>query len=294
MRPQFLAVGHAVQDLLTDDPLGPWSLGGAAVYAAFAASRLGLPTALLTSTAPYLPLQDLLPGVHLQVVPSSRTTQFRNEYLQGRRRQRALQRAASIGPDDVPSEWLAAPTVLLAPVIGEVEAPLVEKLTGGSIGLGAQGWLREVAQTGEVLSRSPVDWIDLALPQRACALFVSEEDLPEPETRSTLERWSRQIPTLAFTCGPRGAEVCNRGEWRHIDAFPVRALVDPTGAGDVFAATFLVRLHEGAGVWEAARFASAAASFVVERKGLRGVPDRREVEERLAQHPEIVCRKSSL
>jgi sugar/nucleoside kinase (ribokinase family) len=92
------------------------------------------------------------------------------------------------------------------------------------------------------------------------------------------------VPVVAFTRGENGADLCHKGEWRHVDAFPA-AVVDPTGAGDVFASAFLIRLSEGDDVWAAARFASCAASFVVEAEGVTGVPTRRQVEERLKQYP---------
>jgi sugar/nucleoside kinase (ribokinase family) len=65
--------------------------------------------------------------------------------------------------------------------------------------------------------------------------------------------------------------------------------VDLTGAGDVFASAFLVRLDETAqssGVedpWEAARFANAVASFSVEGQGISAIPSREQVDEYLDQ-----------
>ena len=62
--------------------------------------------------------------------------------------------------------------------------------------------------------------------------------------------------------------------------FPV-AEVDPTGAGDVFAAAFLIRLQETQDPIAAARFANATASFCVQAPGVTGIPTRAMVEERL-------------
>ena len=97
------------------------------------------------------------------------------------------------------------------------------------------------------------------------------------------------MEALAFTRAERGAELCHRGVWRRIDAFPAAA-VDPTGAGDVFAAAFLIRYRETGDPWEATRFAACAASFIVESEGLANTPDRMMIEERLRAHPEIVAR----
>jgi sugar/nucleoside kinase (ribokinase family) len=43
--------------------------------------------------------------------------------------------------------------------------------------------------------------------------------------------------------------------------------VDPTGAGDTFAAAFLLSLARGDGIGHSARLASAAASIVIEGEG---------------------------
>src|SRR5207244_89642 len=83
--------------------------------------NLGLRTAVLTSASPDIPLGKLLPGIEFEVVRSRRTTQMRNLYGEGPRRQFVPQRAAPLIPDDLPPDWRSIPIVLLGPVIGEVD-----------------------------------------------------------------------------------------------------------------------------------------------------------------------------
>jgi sugar/nucleoside kinase (ribokinase family) len=59
--------------------------------------------------------------------------------------------------------------------------------------------------------------------------------------------------------------------------------LDATGAGDVFAAAFFVRLHKTRDPWEAARFATLIASRSVTRLGLDGVPTKQEIEESMLE-----------
>ena len=66
----------------------------------------------------------------------------------------------------------------------------------------------------------------------------------------------------------------------HVPVTPV-PVADATGAGDIFAAAFLVALREGAAPTEAAAFANAAASLSVQGFGVQHIPSRREVEELL-------------
>jgi sugar/nucleoside kinase (ribokinase family) len=85
-----------------------------------------------------------------------------------------------------------------------------------------------------------------------------------------------------LTKGPKGCVVFANGIEKHVPGFPARE-VDPTGAGDVFAGAFLVRLQETGDPFEAARFANATASFCVEGPGITTIPTRAQVEERLAR-----------
>lgn len=94
-------------------------------------------------------------------------------------------------------------------------------------------------------------------------MFVSKEDVVDPDL---IEKWARMVPTLVVTMGREGAKVHGEGTWHHIAAYPAQE-IDPTGAGDVFAAAFLVEYGETGDVIASARFANCAASFVIEGQG---------------------------
>lgn len=292
MRPQFLVIGHIVQDLISEvDPSASagWRLGGAASFASTMARNLGLRTAVLTSASTDLPLQDLLPEIDFEVVSSRRTTQMRNVYSEGPRRQFVPQRAAPLTAEHVPPKWRQTPIVLLGPVIGEVDESLAAGFHASLLGIAAQGWLRRVGRDTRVRPIMPADFHAHRMLDSARALFLSDEDVSPGEAPPALTYWSDIVQIVAFTRGYGGADVCVRGNWRHIDAFPAN-VVDPTGAGDVFAAAFLIRLWESGDVWKATRFANCAASFAVEGEGIAGIPTREQVEVRLREHPHILAR----
>jgi len=286
MPPDFLVVGHIVQDLIPGCNGEAWRLGGTASYASLLARNLGLRAAVLTAASADLPLKELLPGIDCRIVPSDCATRFRNVYSGGHRHQCAPQRAAAITPDHLPKEWRQTPIVLLGPVVGEVDETLARCFPGSLLGVSAQGWLREIAPDTQVRPLSPSRWQAASILRSTRVLFVSDEDMPPAEATAAIVEWSPLVEIVAFTRGAGGADIGHKGRWRHIDAFPAQA-VDPTGAGDVFAAAFLIRLWEAEDVWEAARF---AASMVVEGEGITAVPSRYQIEARLRQHPEIVCR----
>ena len=93
---------------------------------------------------------------------------------------------------------------------------------------------------------------------------------------------------VAVTAGWRGLSLRHaRGQREVIPGFP-RQEVDPTGAGDVFAAAFLMRYQETGDPSEAAVFACCAASCVVEGLGTSTLGDRAEIERRLEQRDRLL------
>lgn len=289
-RPQFLVIGHVVQDLISEDDPTSWRPGGAASYASTTARNLGLRAAVLTSASPDFDVEQFLPDIEIEVVPSRRTTQMRNVYSEGPRQQFVPQRAAPLTQEHLPAEWRQTPIVLLGPVIGEVDEALAFAIDHALLGIAAQGWLRRVGRETRVRPITPADFHAHRMLERARALFLSDEDVAPGEAPPALTYWSDIVQIIAFTRGFDGADVCVRGHWRHIHAFPPRRMVDPTGAGDVFAAAFLIRLWESGDVWKATRFAACAASFAVEGEGISAVPTREQVEARLKEYPDIVAR----
>jgi ribokinase len=88
---------------------------------------------------------------------------------------------------------------------------------------------------------------------------------------------------LALRRGEQGADVWNfeQGFGVHVPA--VRAkVVDVVGAGNAFCGALLARLHEG--IEEAACYASAAASYLIEQIGMpTALPDSADFSRRLEE-----------
>jgi sugar/nucleoside kinase (ribokinase family) len=92
---------------------------------------------------------------------------------------------------------------------------------------------------------------------------------------------------VALTRGWQGLALHTREGIQDVPSLP-RKEVDPTGAGDVFAASFLVRYQETGDPAAAAAFAACAASCVVEGLAASTLGDRAEVEKRLAQRERLI------
>lgn len=250
----YLAVGHFARDLTSSGP----ATGGTVAYAGATASVLGCQTAILTSyAADFSP--DIGPtDVMVECLPASHTTTFTNIYQNGSRKQYLQNRAMRITPEHVPPGWELASIVHLAPIAGELDPTLATHFTNSLLGLTPQGWLRTWQEDGRVYPHYWKEARDI-LPL-AAAVVLSEEDLAEPDWLAQFRRWTR---LLVLTQGPRGCTVFMANEERYIPA-PETSELDPTGAGDIFAAAFFIRLFQTKGnPWEAAQFANRIAALSV-------------------------------
>jgi len=284
--PEFLAIGHVTRDV---QPAGSFSLGGTVTFAAVTASRLGLTAAIVTCVDSQI-LTELpahLPGIGLSVHPSPATTTFANQYHDGFRIQYLRDRAESLNIEDVPGSWRSAPVVLLGPVAQELPLEFVTlfpRRPGAIIAATPQGWLRRWDLDGRVW---PTPWAaaEQALPLLDVLILSHDDLLPfaagnRAEADAILSYWSLKIPLLVATDGRHGATLFQHGAAEHFPAYPSTE-VDPTGAGDVFAAAFLCHLYRHGDPREAVNFANCVASFSVERVGVEGIPTSEMVEARI-------------
>jgi hypothetical protein len=275
--PDFLVIGHITKDLLAD---GQFTIGGTVTYSSLTACNLGRETGIITRADPALDLSCFAAcGITVHRLPSPVTTTFENIYLDGTRYQYIRAVATPIVPADVPAAWRAAPIVHLGPLAQELASDMVGLFDQALIGVTPQGWMRCWDGTGLV---RPVPWAGVEdILARADVLVFSEHDVARDV--ATIHRYARLARIMVVTQGRHGCTVYVRGERpRHFPAFPAHE-VEPTGAGDVFAAAFLIKLQATGDPYQAARYANCVASFVVEAPGTTGLPTPEQVAERLAR-----------
>ena len=242
--------------------------GGSAFYAARALAALGATPRIVTAAAADFPM-EALSGIDAAVARAPATTTFENAYAPGgERSQRVLAAAPRLAGSLVPTAWRSPDLLLLVPVLDELDVrALVGATRARFVGLGVQGLVREVGPEGTVRARP------LALGARDLAgvgaAILGDDDVGgEPDL---VGRLAAMVPVVAFTHGARGCELLVRGRTRRVGSHPARE-VEPTGAGDVFAAAFLLALARGADPIDAARVGAAAGSIVVEGRGGEAIP----------------------
>ncbi len=292
--PQVVVVGSASRDLSSEDPRG-WRLGGGVTYGALTVARLGLRTAALIGTdavAAQAWELDLLraAGVELVTVELAHGPVFQNVELPGGRVQTCLDPGEPLLPGSMPAAWSAAEAWLLAPIAAELPDAWADVPPGGTcVAFGWQGILRRL-EAGQKVQPLPPGPSRLLL--RADLVGVSRHDLIHDLPILAVCRWLGRDDELLLTCGDEGGLLITLGEHRvrRLVRYPplaAHADVDPTGAGDVMLASVLAaRVAGGEAAPAAGRdllLGAAAASLVVERPGLLGVPTLGEVRKRIRE-----------
>lgn len=277
---RLLAIGHVTRDRRPGGDL----LGGSVTYGALAAQKLGWDVAILTAAGPDFEPDRELPGVSVFVRQSSATTRFVNEYDEGgTRRQVVTARADDVDLEPLPDSWRDPDALLLGSVANELYGVHATALEAGCVGAIAQGYVRSIDADGVVSAK---DWAGPARDLLGVhVLFLSEHDLPAADARA--RDLLGCVPIVALTRGWRGLTLLTRAGVHDVPTLP-RPEVDPTGAGDVFAAAFLVRYRETGDPLDAAAFGACAASCAVEGVGVSSLGDRDEVLRRMARRERMI------
>lgn len=305
--PTVVVVGSASRDMAEDDPRG-WRLGGGVSYSALTTARLGLPTGAIVgvddeaSTSTEL---DLLrdAGVDVHLVRLDHGPVFVNIERAEGRLQLCGSHSDPLPVDAVPAAWRSAPGWILAPVAAELPPDWAGVPADDAfVAVGWQGLLREL-EAGEAV-RHVAPHFDPII-RRADLVGLSRDDVDRDVPLADLYGLLRRGASLAVTQGDRGGLVAHgaRGdrnvalELRHYPAVPSHEIVDPTGAGDVFLAALAAarieprlvggRIAQGYDLL----LAAAAASLVLERPGMLGVPLRDAVRTRMG---EAVARRATV
>ena len=269
----YLVIGHVAHDLTPEGP----RLGGTAAYSALTARALGLRVGIVTAAGPETTLQTLK-DLPLLSLSSSRSTTFENIYTEHGRVQYLRAQATRLDFNQIPEVWRHSSIIHLGPIADEMDSVLPGSFAPVLLGLTPQGWMRQWSEEGRVSSRQ---WqnAEPAL-QRANAVVLSREDVNGDD--EVIEYIAHQTSILAVTESAAGSVLYWNGDRRRFHA-PEVPEVDPTGAGDIFAAAFFFRLFKTRDPWEAARFATVLASHSVTRVGLTGIPTKLEIQESLVE-----------
>jgi len=289
----ILIIGHVTRDLITQDINDGYRIGGTSSFGAITSLRLNRTPAIVTGAASPDDLAGLPSGIESIIVPSPHTTTFANVYNSEGRIQYCYAAASPMGSIDIPDHLHSPSIVLLGPLVNEVGADIASMFSKETIVAAVpQGWMRYWDETGRVYSKL---WENAKqiLPYLD-ALVLSLEDIDYDMER--LELFFEYVPVVVVTEYRDGSTLYQPqpdGQVLETKIPPRPAVeVDPTGAGDVFATAFLIRLQEIGDPIAAARFANVTASIGVESEGVTGIPQREQVLAYMDENPVEVYQQS--
>ncbi len=257
---RILYVGHITQDLVS----GGVMAGGSVLYGGVVALHAGIEVEVVTRCEARAIPADV--GLRWSVEFDPATTTFENRYEgDGTRTQWVHAQAAPIEVHD-PSGF---DFVHLAPVLNEINLGAwiqTSQNAGVAVAVSLQGILRQLVgkRPWSVVASTEFDLDQL---KGADIVFLSHEDLHG--ATEWLRRLRKHIPMVVLTNGVQGAQVFAGDALYEVGVFESQ-VVDPTGAGDAFAAGFLSGFMHGKSIENAAKFGAAAASIMIEHAGIQG------------------------
>jgi 1D-myo-inositol 3-kinase len=266
----YLAIGHVTRDILPD---ASHVVGGTVSYAALTVAALRRSVGIVTSASRGFDLSAFRGLAAISCSTAEHTTTFRNQYVDGSRRQVVYGIAEPLTPQSIPEAWSSPAIVHVGPIMGECDPALATSFPESTfVGITPQGWMRSTNGGGEILHQ-PWHGAESLLRHASAVVFSIHDILGDWDVARS---YAAVAPLLAVTTGRNGGVLFINGEPTQFSALTVDE-IDPTGAGDIFAAVFFDALvHEVLPV-EAARFAACVASRSVTRVGLNGVPNAEDI-----------------
>jgi sugar/nucleoside kinase (ribokinase family) len=228
-------------------------------------------------------------------------TRFVLKYINHSRKLKLKSRCPNLKFDDIPSSFFEDPpeAVCFVPICNEIPYNFVknikEKLPNIYYGIDVQGFIRKINRRGKIQLTRDENLINeliriIELLGNHLIIKGSEEEM---KIISGMQNWGeimeyfKQFDCVSImTLGEKGSLIAKKDKnIVTIPAFQPRHVIDETGAGDVYLAILLYEFLKSDKSWSAiknaAYYASSAASFDVERKGVKGFQSLSKVQERI-------------
>ena len=262
----YLAIGHVTQDLWPEGT----TPGGTVTYASRTARAFVKRVGVLTAAAPDLDVASAFPNIEVTRLDAAVITQFQNIYTSAGRIQIVSPCPITLMPNHLTDAMRHSRIAHLGPVCNEISADVSASFSASTfIGITPQGWMRRWDSQGRVTSLAS-NWVDAPFVlARASAVVISIDDVAGDWDMA--RAWAAQTKLLVVTQGALGCTAYTKDMSLYAPA-PLVHEAEPTGAGDVFAATLFVALQRGDPLQDACALANCIAAQSVTRPRLNGIP----------------------
>lgn len=244
--------------------------GGSVFFMAKTFENLRVSATIISPRGTDFP-ENYLPQVRfIPLAPShEKTLLFRNIYTGGRRKQQVENYASILSvdwPEYLKSTSSGSDIVAIGPILNNLDAVHIKATKAFSpqsfFVLLPQGFYRQVDENDNI---TPTAWKE---EEAVVGLFdfvsLSVEDLENADKKG--EEWSGKGPLVAVTKAGEGVSLYQKRQRKDYPAFKVAEFVDPTGAGDIFAAAFAYGYLESRNIEAAVEFAQAAAALSLRQR----------------------------
>lgn len=229
----YLLIGTTTADIVNNGRI----LGGTVSYSAPIVTRFGHQARILTSAREndelIAPLNDI---ADVKIIPAEHTATFSNIYTDSGRVQIVHQEAEKLTCDMLPPGWQTSQLVHLAPLTDDVDYSFASQFPDATVLLTPQGFMRRWGDDGVVHFKR---FLDNEVLSAIDILVLSKQDIhAEPDLEYEFPKYTKHV---VVTDGENGGTYYHNGEAIPYSAYLVTE-TDPTGAGDVFAASLLASL----------------------------------------------------
>lgn len=282
---KFVAIGNVVIDQgLKDESI----YGGSVIYSSLLALKLGLRTMAITSFGKdFAKLNYDWKNIQFFVQPAPFSTRVQLIYDVKGNRQIILKKEGGTISKNLLPDISDADIVFICPVVHEINSKLVSTIAKAKkraiIVTTPQGWLRDWKKEGSPIFQT--QWKNAKeILSKTDILIISDEDIKKDTSVLNVYRnFIKENGIVVVTQGFKGATAYRGKEIVFSKAYPAK-VVDPTGAGDIFAASFAIAWKETSSLKQSLQFANLAASFVIEGIGTSNMPTRLKIRSRINKY----------
>src|SRR5882762_3817212 len=182
--------------------------------------------------------------------------------------------AQELIPDDIdPAEIAASSIVYLEGYLWDPKNAKDAFVKASKIAHDADRQVALTLSDAFCVDRYRGEFVDLMRGGAVDLVFANEAELHSlyqtSDFDTALAQLRKDAKLAAVTRGEKGCVVASKDGVTAVPAFPIREMMDTTGAGDLFAAGFLFGLVRGAGHENAGRLGALAAAEVIQHIGAR-------------------------
>mgnify|MGYP006277372591 CR=1 FL=1 len=307
----ILYIGHiAIDNVIKNKVERKPTLGGSVCFSSLALQKytphadIGIVSKIGTQNFPSALLEKLNGGrINMEGVNriEKNNTNFVLDYSNHYRKLTLKSRSPDIQFEDIPSQYLEnkPDAIILVPICNEISYNFAQKIAesfpDSYVGIDLQGFIRNIDKDGKVsLERdqkkvkSVLKIINLFKNRLICKGSDLEMQYVSGKTEfdDVMDFFNDFKGIFIMTLGEGGSIITqkNHGTLK-IPAYKPQKIIDETGAGDVYLSVFMYEYLKSPKDWtslgEIGRLAAAAASFLIERKGVAGFQSKKQVKKRV-------------